>query len=1358
AEAASGADGLASFSRPAAEPVLVLAQSGEDIALVDLRQPALDLSEFAQGARPGLSPEIFIYGPRDIFRPGETLEVAALIRDADARGLPAMPLAAEIQQPDGSRTGHFVWQGDAAGFYRHAWAIPQSAPLGTWQLRVTGPDGQVRQYRFRVEDFLPERLRLELAAPAGRPAIADASQDLALAIQGDYLYGAPAAGNRLSLTVKVQADREPLAQELPGFEFGNLREEIRIEEDAGEAFLDPAGHLAWSTPSRWARVASPAVVKVEASLFDQGGRPVNRLFLQRIWPHDAAIGVRPASFARDQPAPAGSLAEFEVLRASRVGELVAGTVDLRLVAEQRSHFWTRTARGWELGYTAKEYTVHAGTVVLAAGDKARVSVPVESGFYRLELLDQATGGITSCRFQAGESYWYDETKPEVAAAPRPDQVLLQLNQARYQEGETAKVRITPPFDAEVLLAVEADRRLWSQRLNVPAAGIEVGIPIDPVWARHDLYVTALALRPAAAGEALGPGRALGLLHLPLDRSDRHLEVSLTAPPRARPSQPHTVRIQVQRPPAGKKAWVTLAAVDEGVLALTRFATPDAFAWFFAPRRFHPDLKDLYHRIIENRDGQVGALRFGGDEPLSLTGKQPDEGVEILSRFLGPVELDASGQAEITFDLPDFNGTMRLMALAYTDDAYGAADQEVTVAAPLVAELAASRFLAGGDQSRLTLALQNLSGRPQSLAVHLTVGPPLAGAAPDQALTLAAMEKRVLVFPVQAETTFAKADIDLTVEGLRLAEEEAPVAFHRHWSLPVRPAYPAQTRRGVARLAAGDTFVSSPGLIQGLAPASLEARLFLSPQPPLDLAQHLRELLGYPYGCLEQTTSAALTLALATPEALAALGLAEEALTTQERADRIRAALDRLSTMQKHHGGFVLWEASGPEEHWLTAYAADFLVTAREAGFAVDERLLARTVERLGFYLRSQGALAEERWSDEPRHFTLAYKAYAGYVLSRLNRARLADLRSLFDLGRQEAKSPLPLVHLGLALRRQGDHPRGEEALAQALAMSADWGRQPFYGDYGSPIRDQAQLLALLFQEGRWPADGVDRLFALASELGAKPYLSTQERQALFLLGTALAAYPGAAWQGELRLAGASQPLAGGQRGRRLGAAEAAAGLEFALASGGPVFLQYTVSGYPSAAEPPEASDRLAISRTLRDRSGAVITGNRFRAGDLVLVDLAVSNRYSRVPDLLVVDLLAAGFELESQSLEASIKLDDILVEGETVAAHLAGQPLKMEEFRADRYVAALDLPGYRTAARHLFYLMRAVTPGRYRLPQPACEDMYRPGLRATGASGHEWLEILGRDEAAPVPADLPAIGWVPRAPELVVSDRREHTP
>ncbi|MEI7447903.1 MAG: alpha-2-macroglobulin family protein, partial [Burkholderiales bacterium] len=543
--------------------------------------------------------------------------------------------------------------------------------------------------------------------------------------------------------------------------------------------------------------------------------------------------------------------EFELVRVDERGAFQpAQDLRMRLVREDRRWYWRYDeGRGWNGGYIVEEELVEARTLSLPARQK--LALTVGWGRYRLEILDPQTGRALRYRFYAG---WGAQDADDVGN--RPDRVQLKLEGAPYAAGAVAKLNVVPPHDGEALVTVEADRVLWTRRVPVKASGTTLEIPVDAAWNRHDLYVAVVAFRPGSQGDRVTPARALGLVHLPLARDARRLKVSIDAPAKTTPEQRVPVKLKLAdaggRPPGGGSAMVTLSAVDVGILNITRYASPDPAGFFFGKGRYEADLLDLYGRLIEKMDGGVARQKFGGDAAMRDSQSLPRR-VRLVDLFSGPVAVDANGEATVPLNLPDFNGTLRLMAVAATADGYASADREMTVAAPLVAELAMPRFVSPGDAATVAMDLTNLSGAAQSVTVKLEADPALKlSGGPTGPVRLADGQRTVLRWtaePTQADA-LAALKITATAGALKVVREAA---------LQVQPpvAAPRVVRR--VRIAPGDTLKLDPTLADGLWPGSTTVGLALSSSIPIDVRGALRGLLGYPYGCLEQTTSRAYPL-------------------------------------------------------------------------------------------------------------------------------------------------------------------------------------------------------------------------------------------------------------------------------------------------------------------------------------------------------------------------------------------------------------------------------------------------------------------------------------------------------------------
>ncbi len=440
-------------------------------------------------------------------------------------------------------------------------------------------------------------------------------------------------------------------------------------------------------------------------------------------------------------------------------------------------------------------------------------MPVEWGDYRIEITDPATGLTTRYPFFAGWS-WNDENRGKEA---RPDKVKLALDKPTYHVGDTLKVTVTPPQAGPGLLLVESDHLLYSRNIDAkPGAMFE--IPVTKDFERHDVYVTALVFRGGSAVDKITPARAVGEAYVPIDRAERKIDVAVEAPQQMKPETDLPVTVKAPAL-AGKKAYVTVSAVDVGILNITRFALPDANAYFFAQRALGVDAYDLYGRVIESFDGTTAKLRYGGDMALAALpqARRPTAKVLTVDLFSGAVALDAKGEAKLTVKVPDFNGTVRVTALVFGEDEYGGTDAETIVRAPLVAEISTPRVMAPGDTAQLTLDLQNFSGGEREFNVKVAADKPLVVAQGTRKITLADDAKTTLNFPLTAQQGYG-------VGKFGVVAKSGDIKIDRHFELAVRPAWPAVLRSSPRALEKLDPIAIGNEAIDGLLADSVSARL------------------------------------------------------------------------------------------------------------------------------------------------------------------------------------------------------------------------------------------------------------------------------------------------------------------------------------------------------------------------------------------------------------------------------------------------------------------------------------------------------------------------------------------------------
>jgi len=1258
-----------------------------DFVYLDLTDQGLELLDRGVAGRALPGPlDAFLYTDRGIYRPGETVHAAGLLRDEQARAVPALPLTFVLWRPDGRELLRRSVTDQAAG-YALELPIPSTAPSGPWALtaHLAADEPAIGRAELMVADFVPPQLEVTLD---GAGAAVDASEAgdarLEVTLAARWLYGAPAASLAGESALQLQVAETPFP-DYAGFSFGLVQEELPAQlTDPTPFATDEAGRadLVLALEQR-PDTSRPLEARVIASVFDLGGRAVQQTLTVPVHHQELAIGLRPR-FAGDA-VPEGASAVFEAIAVGPAGARVAGPgLEYTLFAEDYDYVWYQSGSRWYAESVIRDRRVSGGALDIPLDRPAEIQVALDWGRYRLEVFDPMSGVASSRRFTAG--WWADPT-----AAERPDEVELSLDRERYRAGETARVFVKPPFAAEVQIVI-ADREVrHTTAAQLPAEGGFVEIPVAADWTAGT-YLLASAFSKSRQERAYLPRRAIGVAWLPLDRDDDRLALALDHPETARPLEQIEVSLAAGGFAADEEVHVTLAAVDDGVLQITGFEAPDPEAYYLGQRLLGLGVNDLYGRLIDPRADALGVLRSGGDQQLKRQlGDLPERSSQVVALFSGIRKAGPDGRAEIAFALPDFNGRLRLMAVAWTAGRVGHAESTLVVRSPVIAELALPRFLAPSDEAEILVSLRNLDGPDGTYRVTLATEGPLAASVDSWLVGRLAggaeLRRRVRL----SASGVGVGTLRLAVSG----PDGLDIARSRKLSL--RPAQPVTTSRLAAALPPGRDLVVGAEAFTGLIPGSVEATVSLSPLPQLDLPGLLAALDRYPYGCVEQISSRALPLIYAN-ELEALIGRD----TDLALATRIQQAVYRLAAYQAPSGGFGLWGPSSPTELWLSAYALDVVVRAAEAGYEVPPA----TRESGLAWLRSR------LYDVGDNEDYLAGVAYARYVLARAGQGDLSEARYLYETRWRDLPSDLARAQTAAALAWYGDRGRAGEGFRR-LGDAAFADRRA-RDDYGTPLRDLAASVALMAEtrlfDGAAMAPLVRRLTDAARAL---EHPSTQE-----LAWLALAAHQLSADAAPMRLSldGRELPERSTPFYARVPAEPGAAPLRIGNRSGQAINQILTVAGVPEAPLPAERNG-FVLKRGFFAFDGTPLDLDSIHQSDAFVMTLEGESQSAIDQRALVVHLLPAGWEIEDLRLGQGVDLD---------AFPWLGKLSKTEvlEYRDDRFLAAFDLTP-RTRSFKTAMVIRAVTPGSYLLPGGQVEDMYRPDLFARQAPGR--ITVLPRE-------------------------------
>jgi len=1251
----------------APEVVIARTEAG-DYAFLSLKETAFDLTDRGVAGRdsPGAL-DAFLATERGVYRSGETVHLTALLRDAQGRAAVGVPVILQLVRPDGVDDRRLVVADQSAGGRTVDLPLLKGAMTGTWRIKaLTDPKAPpVGEITFLVEDYVPDRVEFDLTA---REAALPRTRPVEVLVDGRFLFGAPASGLDVEAETELRAAAERPG--FAGFRFGNAEDQVLADRQpvADAPRTDARGRaslriLAADPP----RTARPLEVETIVRLVETGGRAVQRTLVIPVAPTGSQIGVKPLFADRVRE---GEVANFEVV--------VAGIDDKRLAAPgltwklsrlETRYQWYRVSGSWDYEPVKIVTRLAEGRLDARADGPVRLSVPTQYGRYRLDITGDGLP-LTSVPFEAG--FGGDGN------ADTPDKLELTLDRAAYASGDTLDATLTTRTAGTASVLVLNEGLLEQRFIKVAAGANKVSFKVAEGWG-PGAYVVAFMHRPLDVAAGRMPGRAIGLAWFSVNREARTLKVDLGTPKEMRPNAPLAIPVRIGGLAAGEKAYVTVAAVDVGILNLTGYKPPAPDAAIFGQRRLSPEIRDLYGALIDGMQGSAGRLRSGGDGGEGGLQASPPSGPP-LALFSGIVEVGPDGTAAVSFPIPAFDGTARVMAMAWSADKLGHASTDVVVRDKVVMLATLPRFLAAGDRSTLNLDLTNVEAPEGEYRLDVSASGAAAVTSPAPAVKLAAKQRQSLRLALEGRGVGpATVTARLTGQGLDIT---------RTYEMNVRPAYPDIERRTVRTLAPGESLTLNKDLLVDLLPGTGSVAVSVTPNSTIDVPALLGALDRYPYGCTEQVTSRALPL-ISYNELSVLVGRAAD----PEADQRIRDAIVRVLARQGSDGSFGLWSPGGTDT-WLDAYVADFLSRAKEKGFPVPEASFALVLDRLRNVVSLAGA--DMRSASEGM-------AYALYVLARNGRAPLGDLRYLADTRLKDLSSPLARAQVGAALALLGDRTRAERAFNVALEGLPATATAPEVGrpDFGSALRDAAALTVLAREAGMEKLAEV----ALARVDVARTRTertSTQENAWLILAARSLVASAG---NMVLEVDGA---LTRGPYGRRLTRADLDRG-PVVLRNAGPeaVKVVYGVSGAPIAPEP-AISKGFTLERRYFSLDGKPADPSKAVQNQRFAVVLTFKEAQSALADVLLVDYLPAGFEIENPNLVEGGDGGFAWLDETSEAGHV--------EFRDDRFVASVT----RQEGEDPFvvaYVVRAVSPGRYAHPPAFVEDMYRPDRFARTAAG-----------------------------------------
>ncbi|HEY9422083.1 MAG TPA: alpha-2-macroglobulin family protein, partial [Thermoanaerobaculia bacterium] len=660
----------------------------------------------------------------------------------------------------------------------------------------------------------------------------------------------------------------------------------------------------------------------------------------------------------------GQPADFEYVAVTPDGkEAASGGLRADLFEDRWNTVLRKTPSGSWRYETTRDAVLIASKSVPAGKTRGSFSLtPRDYGSYRVVITDPETQASAEVEFYAagwGTSPW---------AIKNPSRLELDLDKAEYASGETAVVQVRAPFPGKLLLTVEREGVLDTQVHTLTGNTARIEVPVRGEY-RPNAYVTATLVRPVGDLEVGSAGRAFGAVPLSVDRGSNHLTPQIAAPEIMRPNR--EIPITVKTAP---NAVVTVAAVDEGILQLIAQKTPDPFEFFYRKLALGVTSYDTFSLLLP----ELKSAPAGGGEGDQMSQFVRTEGirrVEPVAFWSGPVTADGEGNAKVTFKVPEFQGALRVMAVAIDGDRFGSSHRLTRVRDPLVLLPTLPRILSFGETLRVPVTVRNDTGKPGTIQVGLTAEGPVQVEKPaTQTVEIPVGREKTVYFTVR--TGDAEGNVRFVATAAGNGEQSRSTT-----NVGIRADLPEVSVEDAGAVGNATLEVAAKE-IDRFRPETVRRTVRVSPYPLVQFAGKLEHLLHYPYGCLEQTTSSAFPLIYIGDIAKALDPALLDPKKGRDPAAMVQAGLRRIATMQLPGGGFSLWPGNRDVHLWSSLYTTHFIVEAKRAGHPVEDSLHREALGWVANEVKAKGTYG----SDE-----LQRTAYGLYVLSRAGRPDLGTM-------------------------------------------------------------------------------------------------------------------------------------------------------------------------------------------------------------------------------------------------------------------------------------------------------------------------------------------------------------------------------
>jgi len=1290
----TGSAGLADIDVPGT-PFYLIARKDGQIGYVKLsRGTALATSHFDVGGEAveaGLKG--FIYGERGVWRPGDDIFLNFLLQDQTGK-LPAdHPVTAQLFNPQNQLVTTRTDKAPVDGFYRFRLKTDEDAPTGLWRVKVLA-GGREFSKNLPIETVVPNRLKMALSFD--RPLWQD-GKPLKGLLDAQWLSGATAAGLKADVTVRLLS--RPLAfTRHQDFVFDDPTRTFKGEPSSiFEGVLDANGKVSFETTIEPGGEA-PAMLEADfiSRVFEDGGAFSTSHSSEPYHPYARYVGLKlPKGDAVRGMLLTDQMHTVDLATLDLDGKPVsADTIHVSVHKIAWKWWWEKDNGGNDADFAGAESQslIAEGDVKTVDGRgqwQFQIKYP-DWGRYLVRACDteEGTGHCTGKVFYADWPGWAG--RAEEQTGPGANALYFFADKPRYTVGETAIVQLPDAAVGRALLSIETGSRQLEQRwIELTPGKTRLEIPVTAAMSPN-AYLSITLIQPHsaiganAADKAAGkdndrPIRLYGVIPvLALDPATV-LKPTIQSDEVWRPNGKVSFKVAEQ---TGREMSYTVAIVDEGLLGLTSFKTPNPHDNFYQREALGVATWDLYDDVA----GAYGAelerlLALGGDQGAVNKDQQEQKRFPPVVRVLGPFKLGAKKTATHDIELPQYIGAVRVMVVAGHSKAYGAAEKSVIVREPMSVLATAPRVIGPGETMKVPVSLFAFEADVKDVSLMLDVD--------AKAFEILGPAVQKLAFDKPGEKLIAftlKAKARTGVGRITIKAESGKHRSRTEINLPVLARNPAITRELRKALAPGESWTTEVSPI-GIATTN-SAMLSVSTVPPFGLERRLDMLVRYPHGCAEQLTSAAF------PQLYLDRLLALPPERQKAVQANVEAAIQRLRLYLSPIGGFSYWPGSATINHWADNYAGHFLAEAKARGYHVP-------AEMWEAWLARQRKAASEGTRDEDPEI----RAYRLYTLASADKP---DVSAMNRLAEEAFSSSVARWQLAAAYARIGLPKAAREVLAKDSAAQPQKDGAPG-ATFRSELRDRAILLDLLTRLGESKSADAEAQ-KIAAGMASDNWLSTQSAAwGLLALArhyggetTATAGYSlalGSAAEKPLQL---SKPV------------QTQTLVE--IADGGKLVLRNTsdraltasllLRGSPAAGNESSAAQGVTVDVQYATLKGAPIDANALPQGRDFLARVTVANRSGgTLTDLALTQIFPSGWQIHNPRF---------------VAGEATPPELEYQDIRDDRVLSYFALKD--GESRRFDVLLNASFQGRYYLPSVEVESMY-DARRAAHTAGR-WVEVV----------------------------------